>query len=522
LKFNSYVNEAGNINVLSTPPVTISENAILSFWCKNPDGGDLSVFASVDTSSIRDTLITNLTNISDWMQVGLPLDSATYTGHNITIYFQGTSNYGHNDAYIYLDEVTVMSVLNPLPSCLSVEQLRVDNANSTSVSLSWMSDAASFTVMNDAVQLATGVTDTHFTVTGLTAATHYTFSVIANCSDSVSSEEVSVEAYTDCQTFGIPYVENFEADGQCDCWTVHATSSYTGRTDLPFYAENGNGFFAFANSVNPPQYLISPELTGTGAGLRFSFGYRAIDYRFAESFVVGYSTTTKDTNAFVWGTEVTGITNSIYIHHMEEMAVDDIKYVAIKYTAHDMASLLIDSLVIRRIPVCSSVSNLSVEDIGETSVTLSWENPDSAASCTVLYLFENDTIVDTTGFVGTVYTVEGLTPNTQYRFVIRTDCEDTVAYSDPVIVVTQSPHSVSSFGTSNWSLYPNPANTVVTVDAEGMHRVTIYDATGREVLHSNVNSDTERFDVSGLENGVYFFRIESADRMSVRKCVVNH
>ena len=521
LKFNSYVNESGNINVLSTPTVTISENAILSFWCKNPNGGDFTVLASIDSSSTRDTLVTNLTNISDWMQVGLPLDSATYTGHNVTIYFQGTSNYGVHDAYIYLDEVSISPLF---PTCQPVDQLMVESVNTTSVSLSWMSDAASFTVMCDTVQIATGITDTHYVVTGLTPATHYTFSVIADCSDSLSSEAVTVNAYTGCMPIEIPYVENFEADGQYDCWTVHATSSYTGLMDLFVFAENGTGLFAFVNSVNPPQYLISPELSGTGAGLKFSFGYKAIDYRFPESFVVGYSTTTNDTSAFVWGAEVTEITNSAYIHYVEEMAVSNIKYVAIKYTSYDMSSLLIDSLVISRLPVCLPATNLSVEDIGATSVTLSWDNPDNVdGTQAVIYLVEHDMVVDTTGFVGTSYTVEGLTPNTQYSFMIRTDCEDTVIYCNSVTVVTQSQQSVSSFdGTSSWSLYPNPANTVVTVEAEGMRNVIIFDATGREVLRRNVSNDTERFDVSGMENGVYFFRIEAADRTSVRKCVVNH
>ena len=90
-------------------------------------------------------------------------------------------------------------------------------------------------------------------------------------------------------------------------------------------------------------------------------------------------------------------------------------------------------------------------------------------------------------------------------------------------MVTQSQQSVSSFdGASSWRLYPNPANTVVTVEAEGMRNVIVFDATGRDVLRRNVSSDTERFDVSGLENGVYFFRIETSDCTSVRKCVVNH
>ena len=522
LKFNSYVNEVGNFDILSTPPVHISEYAILSFWCKNPDGGDFSVFISVDSSTVRDTLVTNLTNINDWMQVTLPLDSAVYTGHNVTIYFKGTSNYGDNDAYIYLDEVS-LSPMNP--TCLPVDQLLVESVSATSVSLSWMGDADSFTVMSDTVQIATGITDAHYTITGLTPATHYTFSVIAHCSDSQNSDAVSVNVYTDCLPFELPYTENFEADGNYNCWTVHATSTYTDRMDMFVYAESGIGFFAFANSTNPPQYLISPELSGTGVGVQLEFGYRAMASFFPESFVVGYSTTTNDTSDFVWGTEVSNITTSTYLRHVEEMEVAGIKYVAIKYTAYDMSSLLIDSLVISKLmDVCMPVTDLSVENIGATSVTLSWEDPDNVnVSYSVVYVSDNETIVDTTGLLETTYTVEGLTPSTQYSFMIRTDCADTTVYSNPIIVVTQSQQSVASFdGTTKWKLYPNPANTTVTVEAEGMNRVVIFDATGREVLRRNVNDDTERIDVSGLENGVYFFRIETADHMVVRKCVISH
>ena len=920
LKFNSYVNEAGNTNVLSTPPVEISENSILSFWCKNPDGGDLSVMISVDTNSTRDTLVTNLTNINDWMLVTLPLDSATYTGHTITVYFQGTSNYGDDDAYIYLDEVSIVSMaqsacmrslpytygfedanemdcwtvnasspftgrfenstaeenalegtaffafsshwadspqylispelsntgfgleisfshksrnalfpesfvigysvttndisdfvwgeemdnltnttyeryvesipvndikylaikytsedyyalfidnieIEALPGCPPVNYLQVDSTSSTSISLSWTGDAGSYTIMNDTVQVATGVTDTHYTFTGLIPATYYTFSVVANCSDSLASEAVTISAFTDCIAFDLPYVENFEADGDygcwtvhtatpqtgrmeladyaesgtsvfffgadstssqylispeltgtdngvklsfsymsfsssysnsfvvgystttndtsafvwsttvtgiplyfydrftedirvsgikyvaikindynsfdlyidslvvdelpscmpvtslsfgeatassvtlfwtdamndgatytiynmadtsvvaanisdthytingltpsaiityavvvncsendasdavtidamtsCEafvlpytenfeadgnynCWTVHATSTYTDRMDMFVYAESGTGFFAFANSTNPPQYLISPELSGTGVGVQLEFGYRAMASFFPESFVVGYSTTTNDTSDFVWGTEVSNITTSTYLRHVEEMEVAGIKYVAIKYTAYDMSSLLIDSLIISKLmDVCMPVTDLSVEDISATSVTLSWEDPDNVGvSYSVVYVSDNETIVDTTGLLETTYTVEGLTPSTQYSIMIRTDCVDTTVYSYPIIVVTQSQQSVASFdGTTKWKLYPNPANTTVTVEAEGMNRVVIFDATGREVLRRNVNGDTERIDVSGLENGVYFFRIETADRMVVRKCVISH
>ena len=72
------------------------------------------MLASIDGGATRNILVTNLTAISDWIQIELPLDSATYTGHNVTVYFQATSNWGDNDAYIYLDDVSVVPVFIPV------------------------------------------------------------------------------------------------------------------------------------------------------------------------------------------------------------------------------------------------------------------------------------------------------------------------------------------------------------------------------------------------------------------------
>lgn len=690
LRFNSYVNPNGSINVLSTPPVAVNENAILSFWCKNPDGGDFTVLASVDTSSTRDTLITNLTNIGDWMQVGLPLDSATYTGHNVTIYFQGTSNYGDDDAYIYLDKVSIVSQLSPvdcektlpysygfedaqemacwtvhatsshtgrieenveetgyalngiaffafssqsdshpqylispelsgtenglrlsfsymsfsaantdsilvgystttsdtsafvwntritgihnylydhysedimvggikyvaiksfvdstytlyidsivieaLPGCMPVTDLHVDNATTTSVTLAWtdnLNDGATYTIYNmaDTSVVATNINDTHYTIQGLNPASIYTYAVVVNCSEDTASTAVIVEAMTSCEAFEVPYTEDFEADGNYNCWTVHATSASTGRMDIPFYAESGAGFFAFANSVNPPQYLISPELSGTGAGLQLEFGYRIIDLRFTESFVVGYSTTTNDTSAFVWGTELTDIDNSTYIRFMEEMAVSGIKYVAIKYTSYDMASLLIDSLVITRLSVCLPIADLQVDSVSETTVTLSWEDQGNFdATYSVVYSTGEETIVDTMGLTGTTYTVQDLMPNTTYSFVIRTDCGDTVVNSESVTATTLPQTSISSREENQkWILYPNPVQDKVNVQFvmsnEQLNNVEIqlYDMYGKRLNTWKITGENTEIDLSSYASSVYFIKaVEGQRLLGVRKIV---
>ncbi len=512
----------------------------------------------------------------------------------------------------FIDDIQI----DEIPACLPVTDLAIDSMSTTTVSLSWNGTAASYTVMNGTNQLATGITDTHYTVTGLTSGTNYTFSVIANCSATNSSEAVAVQAHTSCDAFAIPYTEDFEADGDYDCWTVIANSEYTHRWDMAGWALNGTGCFVFGNSSNPPQYLISPELTGTGTGngVQVSFSYKALDNYFPESFMVGYSTTTNNPAAFVWDTEMTNINNPAYELYLKSFYVSGIKYVAVKYTASDMVGLIIDHLEIQESPLCYPVINLRCTDTTTTSVTLQWDDPyNTDALYSVSYDPGNLCIVTDSNITTTSHTVTGLTPNTTYTFIVRTMCSNgytgseiitvttlpiecyplvnlmctdttatsvTLQWEDPdndgafykiicmdellstividsvtttsyvvtgltpntaymfivlpvcrdttiagisIIVETLTQISIATLDvTTQWNLYPNPANTVVTVMAEGMRCVTIYDATGREVLRRNVNNDTESFDVTGLENGVYFFRIETADRMAMRKCVISH
>ena len=216
----------------------------------------------------------------------------------------------------------------------------------------------------------------------------------------------------------IPYYENFESNGNYNCWSLYNADSGTGRTDGSESASplNGTGLFVFHFSTNPPQYLISPELAGTGNGLEVSFSYAAKSNSWPESFKLGYSTTTNDINAFVWGTEVTNIINQTYERHTENMQALGIKYVAIQYTADDKYGLHIDSLVIRELLACQAITQLTVDNVSPTSVSLSWNG--NASSYTVM----NGANQVATGITNTNYTVGGLTEATNYTFTVIANC----------------------------------------------------------------------------------------------------
>ena len=135
--------------------------------------------------------------------------------------------------------------------------------------------------------------------------------------------------------------------------------------------EGENGFRFFYNKF-PPQYLISPELIASEKKVEVSFYYRAGNANGTETFKVGYSSSTKETTAFIWSEEFTAEnTWELYKDTLEA----GVKFISIQYTADDQYYLYID--------------NFAVEEIGGTGTGI-----DAIESKqTAIKRIENDQVV---------------------------------------------------------------------------------------------------------------------------------
>ena len=68
-------------------------------------------------------------------------------------------------------------------------------------------------------------------------------------------------------------------------------------------------------------------------------------------------------------------------------------------------------------------------------------------------------------------------------------------------------------------LYPNPATSVVTIEsAEEYHTVSVLDQLGRMVIQRKVNN-LRTLDISALQSGIYFVRLESYDKPRIAKLI---
>ncbi len=70
---------------------------------------------------------------------------------------------------------------------------------------------------------------------------------------------------------------------------------------------------------------------------------------------------------------------------------------------------------------------------------------------------------------------------------------------------------------SNISIYPNPANDIVTVANAENAEITIVNMLGQRVISQTANSDRETINVSDLTDGTYIIRVESNDKVTTQK-----
>lgn len=97
--------------------------------------------------------------------------------------------------------------------------------------------------------------------------------------------------------------------------------------------------------------------------------------------------------------------------------------------------------------------------------------------------------------------INGAGRNDLVQFVITSDL-GTVYYDN--LYLHKNTLSTPSFGTSNVKMYPNPASTVLNIDAqETIEKVSIYNLLGQEVISVLPNDQAVTLDVATLQTGIY-------------------
>ena len=268
-------------------------------------------------------------------------------------------------------------------SCLHINSLSYNDLTSFSVNLSWILEDETQTawqicINGDENNLITANTSEGFLLGNLTPNVEYTVKVRANCGENDYSRWSSTITFTTPEVCATPTdlaVANITA--------ISADLSWIGREDVESYtvryrstegvvahyiedfSDNidswtmveceprtgiRSGAFAFyrvtdANNPNPHQYLISPELTSyITSNSVLEFKYRAFVSSYAETFMVGFSSTNNEVDSFSWSNPITVATNEYQTYHANLPA--GTKYIAIQCTSYRKYYLFIDDITV--------------------------------------------------------------------------------------------------------------------------------------------------------------------------------
>ena len=363
----------------------------------------------------------------------LPL--AAFGGQNIRIAIRNIST---NSAAIGISKFGVRYTNRPLyfvygPSMAYVGDTLGWKADYQEGSLAGMTFAWSSSMAAAGHATLAGSTSDSLTI-AYSAAGIDTLLFIASNPFAADTTRLIVTVY-DCShpvaTF--PFLESFEAaEAPSGCWQiVYADPNYPAANtmihtsdisfnSIPTSAHHGRRAFRFSSyslGTDYTQYLISQEFDGDSLNLSF---WHAKFNTGVERLSVGYSSTSRDTSAFVWGDWFEP--NTAWTKFSQN-APPNTKYFAIRYHGDFSYYVYIDDLTVTGITPPCDAPTVSLDTVGETSATISitTEAPSYQVAIVEGAWVEPDA-ADLTNIASPTHTFSDLAPLTSYTIGVRTPC----------------------------------------------------------------------------------------------------
>lgn len=156
---------------------------------------------------------------------------------------------------------------------------------------------------------------------------------------------------------------------------------------------------------------------------------------------------------------------------------------------------------------CNPVRDFGVEAFGDVPMArLSWTEPEAGSTGNLrsYQVWKDGNLLTELSVEETAYLDDNVEFDVTYSYgVVAVYDDDCEASSDPYEVTvlwddTQENNMIVR-------LYPNPANTMIAIEAIGIQRVELFNLLGQSVLTQEGN--VEKINVENLENGFYFVRL---------------
>ncbi len=115
-----------------------------------------------------------------------------------------------------------------------------------------------------------------------------------------------------------------------------------------------------------------------------------------------------------------------------------------------------------------------------------------------------------------------------FYFIDRTlETADSIVFTDTMnFYVSGSLTTSTQTEASNWKIYPNPANEIITIENSDACipnndiYLTIIDLQGKVVLSKHLNDLYSRIDISDLKKGCYLLRVSDNNKVFLRQILI--
>jgi hypothetical protein len=170
-------------------------------------------------------------------------------------------------------------------------------------------------------------------------------------------------------------------------------------------------------------------------------------------------------------------------------------------------------------PIPEDLEPLNPEAVVSGSdVTLMWDAPDACVAPDGYNVYRDGVMINGSLVTAMEYFDEGLATGLyEYKVMAVYYFGDSDFSSEAYALIT----GINDLDASMFEVFPNPATELVTVNSPyEISSIRVLNNAGQSVADYEVNAVSYQIDVSNLQSGIYFIRIETEEGQTLQKIAV--
>ena len=186
---------------------------------------------------------------------------------------------------------------------------------------------------------------------------------------------------------------------------------------------------------------------------------------------------------------------------------------------------------------CEPATGLWYEYTSSNKIKVYWSAPVNDEGLSGYYVYRKTSEdpewkrVKILGSNKTDYTDNGANDdNVRYSYKVVAyyqdiDCMSAPArskYGNEFSITVSTPTGIDNTQEQSVTVYPNPVDDNLTIEAKDIKNVSVYNLTGQKVYESEVNADEVNLNMSDFQSGMYMIQIETSEYTATKRISVAH